>query len=219
MQDHLAVDANEPTLEQVIVETTIQKPRHLRFARHVSNILGPPAISLPFVLLVALYRASNQLSALLYGLITLFFLSIGPLAYIAIGVRTGKLSDMDVSKRSERAGPFLFGISSVVLGWLVLAVLQGPRNLQTVLIITAVSGVIMMLTTLWWKISIHTSSLGGAATMLTALYGAVMLPLFLLLILVSWSRVVLRRHTVAQVIAGSLVSIALALLILKIRGV
>ena len=55
--------------------------------------------------------------------------------------------------------------------------------------------------------------------MLTAFYGAAMLPTFLLLILVSWSRVVLRRHTVPQVIAGSLVSIALTLLVLKIRGI
>jgi membrane-associated phospholipid phosphatase len=46
-----------------------------------------------------------------------------------------------------------------------------------------------------------------------------MLPTFLLLALVSWSRVVLRRHTATQVIAGSLVSIALSLAILKLRGV
>jgi membrane-associated phospholipid phosphatase len=77
----------------------------------------------------------------------------------------------------------------------------------------------MMVTTLWWKISIHASSIAGAATMLTALYGMVLLPSFLLLILVSWSRVVLRRHTVAQVVAGSLLSIALSLLVLKLRGI
>jgi membrane-associated phospholipid phosphatase len=47
----------------------------------------------------------------------------------------------------------------------------------------------------------------------------VMLPLFVLLVLVSWSRVVLRRHTVSQVIAGSLAGILLSLVILKIRGV
>ena len=55
--------------------------------------------------------------------------------------------------------------------------------------------------------------------MLTVLYGAVMLPAFLLLALVSWSRVVLRRHTVAQVVVGSLASVIISLLILKFRGV
>ena len=215
MQEHLAVDAEE----HIIIEAPGPKPLHIRIARYVSNILAPATISLPFVLLVAFYQARDQLAAFVYACITLFFLSIGPLIYILIGVRLGKLSDTDVSRRSERAGPFLFGIISVTIGWLVLALINGPRNLQTVLIITAVSGVLMMLITLRWKISIHASSLGGAATMLTALYGAVMLPLFGLLALVSWSRVALSRHTIAQVVAGSLASIAISLVILKLRGV
>ena len=214
MQDHLAVDAEE----RVIVEPK-SKPVHVRVARLVSNILAPASISLPFIVLVALYHAHNVPRALLYALLTLFFLSVGPFIYILIAVRLGKISDVDVSRRTERAGPFLFGLSSVLAGWLALIILQGPQTLQTLLIITAVSGVVMMVTTLWWKISIHASSMGGVATMLTAFYGAVMLPTFVLLILVSWSRVVLRRHTVSQVIAGSLVSIALTLLILKIRGI
>ncbi len=214
MQDHLAVDADE----HVIVEKKA-KPAHVRAARLVSNILAPASISLPLIVLVALYQAQNVLRALSYALITIFFLSVGPFIYILMAVRMGKISDVDVSRRTERAGPFLFGISSVLVGWLVLIILQGPKNLQTLLIITAVSGIVMMVTTLWWKISIHASSMGGAATILTAFYGAVMLPTFLLLILVSWSRVVLRRHTVLQVVAGSLVSIALSLLVLKIRGI
>src|SRR6266852_5920453 len=215
MQEHLAAGSEDHT----IVETPERKPRHIRIARHISNILAPSTISLPFVLLVAFYQARNQLAAFVYACITLFFLSVGPLIYILICVRLGKLSDIDVSRRSQRAGPFLFGIISVMIGWLVLALTNGPRNLQTVLIIAVFSGIIMMMITFWWKISIHASSLGGAATMLTVLYGAVMLPLFVLLVLVSWSRVALRRHTVTQVIAGSLAGIALSLVILKLRGV
>ena len=77
----------------------------------------------------------------------------------------------------------------------------------------------MMIVTLWWKISIHASSLAAAATLLTALYGNIVLPVFVLLAALCWSRVVLRRHTVGQVVAGSLVSIVLTTLILAIRGV
>lgn len=214
MQDHLAVDAKE----RVIVEPK-SKPVHVRVARLVSNILAPASISLPCIVLVALYHAQNVWRALLYALVSLFFLIIGPFTYILVAVRMGKISDMDISRRAERARPFLFGISSALVGWLVLIILRGPENLQTLFIITTVSGIVMMITTLWWKVSIHASSMGGVATMLTTFYGAAMLPAFLLLILVSWSRVVLRRHTVLQVVAGSLASIALTLLILKIRGI
>ncbi len=215
MQEQLTDDAGE----QAVTEMPGENTKRLRFARQVSNILAPATISLPFILLVAFYQAPNKLSALIYACITLFFLSVGPLLFIIVGVRMGKLSDIDVSRRSQRVGPFIFGILSASVGCLVLTLLNGPRNLQTIMIMTVFSGIIMMLITLWWKISIHASSLGGVATMLTVLYGAIMLPLFVLLVLVSWSRVALRRHTIPQVIAGSLAGIVLTLVVLKIRGV
>lgn len=231
MTDPFAVNAEQPALDEAgLLEEVLNedpelampqnpaKPFHVRCARHISNILSPTAVSIPMILLVALYQASNVTNALIYAAVTLFFLSIGPFGYILLNVRMGKLSDVDVSKRSERAGPFIFGLISICLGWFVLVLTHGPGPLITTLMITAISGLVLMLITLWWKISLHASSLAGAATMLTAFYGAIMLPLFGLLVLVCWSRVVLRRHTLAQVIAGSLLSIVLSMLLLKARG-
>lgn len=215
MPDWLAIDEIEDTR----VETPVPKPLPVRIARHTSNILAPATVSGPFVVLVALYHARNPLMALVYAGVTLFFLSCGPMVYILLGVRSGKLSDIELSRRTERTGPFLFGIASATMGLFVLLSMHGPKNLETVLMSTAVSGGIMLVTTLWWKISIHTSSMAGAATMLIALYGVVMLPAFLLLMLVGWSRVVLRRHTVAQVVVGSLLGIALVTVFIMIRGV
>ena len=215
MPEHLAVDANK----HPVIEKSSSKSTRRRFARQVSNLLAPVTISIPGVLLVALYGAQNLSSALFYTCVTLFFLSFVPTLYIIIGVRLGKFSDMNISRRSERIRPFLFSIASVVVGLIALVILNAPRNLQTLLMITLISGIVMMLITLWWKISIHASSLAGMVTILTALYGVIVLPAFLLVILVSWSRVVLGRHTVAQVVAGALVSITLTTAILFIRGV
>lgn len=226
MTDPLAIKTNETALEEAellaispaSMPLITRKPRHVRIARHVSNILAPATISVPMILLVALYKASSIASALAYAGLTLFFLSIGPFTYILIGVRLGKLSDVDVSKRTERVGPFIFGLISVCLGWFALVLAHGPAPLISTVIVTAISGLIMMMITLWWKISLHASSLGAAATILTVLYGAALLPTFALLVLVGWSRVVLRRHTLSQVIAGSLLSIVLSALILKLVG-
>jgi membrane-associated phospholipid phosphatase len=131
----------------------------------------------------------------------------------------GKFTDVDVSNRSQRSGPFLFGIISAFAGFVIMALTNGPKNLQSILLITVIGGVIMMTITLWWKISIHASSLAGAATFLTALYGSAMLFTFLLVVLVGWSRVVLRRHTLGQVLAGSCLNIALTIAVLMIRGI
>ncbi len=223
MADDLAFDEHTPRAPTPVPSqpllSQIPQPTRVRVARYVSNILSPLVVSFPFVFFVALYHAQNVLMALLYALIILFFLSFGPTVYILAGVRTGKFTDADVSMRSQRVGPFLFGITSALLGLATLFFTHGPKNLQTLLLITIVSGIVMMIVTLWWKISIHASSLAAAATLLTALYGSIVLPVFVLLAALCWSRVILRRHTVGQVVAGSVVSIALTALILVIRGV
>src|SRR5205085_2446148 len=207
------------TNEDVMLEKSFSRPFHVRFARYISNILAPVVVSLPLVASVAFYRARDLSTALLYALTTLFFLSLAPAVYVLIGVRQGKISDLEITNRSERAGPFIFSIMSTIIGLFILLFTNAPKNLETLLFITGVSGIIMTVTTLWWKVSIHASTLAGAATILTTLYGLVMLPTYLLVILVGWSRIVLRRHTVAQVVVGSLLSIVLTALILKVRGV
>ncbi len=215
MSDHLTL---EESIEPV-TELAPSRSVYWRFARYVSIILSPSVVSLPVLLLVALYHQRNLLTALGYTALTILFLSVGPLLYIAIGVRKGYLSDMDVTRRSERLKPFLFGLSSATLGLVMLIATNAPRNLQNIMLVTIVCGLIFMIITLWWKISIHASSLSGAVTFVVMLYGTQTLPLFSLVILVGWSRVVLRRHTLGQVIAGSVLGAALTTAILLIRGV
>ncbi|GCE47426.1 PAP2 superfamily protein [Thermosporothrix hazakensis] len=206
----LTLDKNTPL-------ATSQLP-HIRIARYLSAILSPIVISIPAVFLVALSQAANQYTALGYTALTLFFLSVGPMIYIAIGVKMGKLSDLDVSKRSQRTGPFLFGLSSALLGLIALALTRAPRALQSVLLATIIIGVILLIITVWWKISMHAASLSGALTILTIIYGAICLPAYVLLLLVCWSRVILRRHTTGQVIAGSIAGVLLPWLLLTCIG-
>lgn len=215
MSDPIVLREDESPIEP----SSLSSRLHIRIARYISAILSPIVVSLPSVLLVALYHERNQFTVALNTFLTLFFLSIGPMIYILVGVRLGKFSDVDVSDRTQRSGPYIFGIISAFIGFLILLLIHGPKNLQTILLLTVIIGIIMMIITLWWKISVHASSLAGAATVLTALYGAIMLPTFALVVLVGWSRVVLRRHTLAQVIAGSCLNIALTAIVLMIRGV
>lgn len=213
MPEPIALQEGEPSLLVPAENLSI------RIARYVSTILSPIVVSLPAILLISLYHESNRLIAAAYTVLTFLFLGVGLMLYILIGVRMGKFTDRDVSERSQRTGPYLFCILSCIAVFLLLSLVHGPKNLQTVLLITIVGGIIMMVTTFWWKISIHASSLATSLTVLTALYGAVILPAYSLLVLVGWSRVVLRRHTLAQVVAGSLLGIVSCTVILLMRGI
>jgi membrane-associated phospholipid phosphatase len=194
----------------------ISKKSNSQFARFISMILSPAVVALPFIVLMAL--PNNNQNIFLSVIITIFFLCIGPMAYIIIGVISGKFTDVDVSIRSQRVGPFLFGIASTAIGYVILTITHGQKNLATILLLIAISGVVMMLITFWWKISMHASALSAAITALAFVYGFIVLPAYLLVVLVSWSRVKLHRHTISQVAAGSLVGIALSWILLKMRG-
>jgi membrane-associated phospholipid phosphatase len=194
----------------------ISKKSNLQFARFISMILSPAVVALPFIVLMAL--SNNKQNIFLSVIITIFFLCIGPMAYIIVGVISGKFTDVDVSIRSQRVGPFLFGIASTAIGYVILTITHGQKNLATILLLIAISGVVMMLITFWWKISMHASALSAAVTALAFVYGFIVLPAYLLVILVSWSRVKLHRHTISQVAAGSLVGIVLSWILLKMRG-
>jgi membrane-associated phospholipid phosphatase len=209
MLDNMALQDGEE--DQVNSAPENAKTLRVQFARYISTILSPIVISLPAIVLVGLYH-SQAPSSLLFAAIAIFFLSVGPMIYIAIGVGLGKFTDVDVSVRSQRVGPFIFGISSSLIGFFILQVMHAPYNLATVLLATVIAGLIFMVITFWWKISMH-------ATFLAVLYGKIVLPAFLLVALVGWSRVVLKRHTAMQVTIGAILSAVITLAILFVRGV
>jgi membrane-associated phospholipid phosphatase len=67
--------------------------------------------------------------------------------------------------------------------------------LLSVTVLTAITTV--------WKISIHCAVASGSVTILALFYGPWLLAAYTLVALTGWSRVVLKDHTTAQVVAGS----------------
>lgn len=67
--------------------------------------------------------------------------------------------------------------------------------------------------TVLWKISAHTAGIAGPSTALVFVFGACALPLYLLAILMVWSRVKLGAHTLDQAVAGVIVAIGIASLV------
>lgn len=206
-----------PDQEEDSLGSTTSKPLHIQFARFVSTLLSPILVSFPAILLIAMY--DQQPSSFLFAGAALFFITVGPTLYILVGVSLGKFTDIDVSVRSQRTGPFIFALISTLIGFFILEMNNAPKNLVTVMLAAFMIGLILMLITFWWKISMHASILSGSIAALAAIYGQIVWPAFLLIILVGWSRVVLKRHTTTQVIAGSLLSITLILAVIAWRGI
>ncbi len=184
-----------------------------RVAQAVS-LMGSPFLLAVLLLLIVSWHATHRVApALGWAALAALFVTLGPLVLLALAVRAGKVRNLDIDVRAERPGPMLMALALTVLGLAALWLLGAPRLLLLLLIATLLGGFIALLITLRWKISIHTGGAAGSATVLALLYGAWALPLLLGVAVIGWSRVVLGKHTWAQVVAGAVVSALVTLVV------
>ncbi|MCK4969673.1 MAG: phosphatase PAP2 family protein, partial [Thermoplasmata archaeon] len=63
------------------------------------------------------------------------------------------------------------------------------------------------------KVSGHMAAWGAGTTIVVALYGPVLVPLFLIALPIAWSRLTLDKHTPLEVVAGFIYGIGTAAMI------
>ena len=162
-----------------------------------------------FGLLIYTGSSIPENSHLLF-IIAFFFSTILAIATVYYMKQKGIVSNMDVSTREERVQPLAFGSIYCGLGFLLLKYLDAPALIQGLMFCYAFNTAIVWFITRKWKISIHAIGLSGPLVALW-LHGF-HLPIFMgiALVLLCVSRVILKVHTPAQVIAGAGMAMGLA---------
>ena len=136
--------------------------------------------------------------------VQLLFVCVLPLLLLLGLVRLGKVTDHHVSNRKQRVPVLLMALASVAAGLLVLESVGAPRSV-VVMVLAIVAGILVIAAVSpFWKISGHAAAISSSAVIAVLMLGPAWLPLLLLIPAVGWSRVVLRAHTPAQVVAGAL---------------
>jgi membrane-associated phospholipid phosphatase len=121
---------------------------------------------------------------------------------------TDRISDLDMSLRSERELVFTAFVVFDFFGAVALWLIHAPKLMIAAMLGYFVSTLVVQYITRYWKISTHAIGITAPLTVLTLLYGRQPLPFMVLIPMVCWARVYLKAHTVAQVLAG----VALAVL-------
>jgi membrane-associated phospholipid phosphatase len=145
-----------------------------------------------------------------WGLLAALFTAVLPTWFISRGVRDGRWSDRNVGARRPRLLVLAFITASVTAGLILLLALGAPRLLTGYLAFMLASLAVLALVTTVWKISIHCAVASGSVTILALTFGPLVLPGYLLVAVLGWARVVMKDHTVAQVVAGSVLGAAAA---------
>jgi membrane-associated phospholipid phosphatase len=170
-------------------------------AQLVTYLLEPKNWIIATVVAVG-YRA-NGVAGLGWGLVAAFFAAVLPTLFITRGIARGRWDDRNVGAKRPRLIVLAFILASVAAGLLVLAALGAPRQLTWYFGCMLGSVAVLAAITTVWKISIHCAVASGSATILSLMFGPPLTLTYLLVALTAWSRVELKDHTTAQVIAGA----------------
>jgi membrane-associated phospholipid phosphatase len=147
-----------------------------------------------------------------WGLVAALFAGVLPTLFITRGVRRGRWGDRNVGDRRPRLIVLGFILASVAAGLILLAAGGAPPQLTGYFEFMLASVAVLAAITTVWKISIHCAVASGSVTILVLVFGPQVIPAYTLAALTAWSRVELKDHTTAQVVAGSVLG-ALAALI------
>lgn len=179
----------------------------LKLAELISTITNPPIICIPLFLIICIILSFengvfNLSKFIILELISLVFASVLPMAIIITWAKILN-TDKDISNRQDRFKPLIIGIISYFIGFLVSLYLNVDNLLTILLLCYATNTFIVMLITFKWKISVHTTGLSGPVGALILLLGPLGALFGLIYPLLIWSRVLLKKHTLAQAICGA----------------
>lgn len=178
----------------------------LKAAKTISTLTNPPIICIPLFLIICLILSFNGgefnfNKFIVLEFVSIIFASILPMAIILFWAK--KIgTDRDISNRSDRYMPLIIGIISYFIGFLISSVFSLDNFLTCLLLCYSINTGVVLLFTTKWKISVHTTGLSGPVAALILLLGPVGALLGLIYPVLIWSRVLLKKHTMAQAICG-----------------
>lgn len=186
--------------------------------KRISQILHPVPLSIASIFTASLGGSADRTSGLIWAVLSTL-LQVVPMAiFFRIRLRQGAYSDEDVSIRTQRTELYLSGLVTLVLGLLTVAVFNGPQALAAMLLSAILINIIGFTINMFWKISVHSASIGTIATLATIyvpVFGGVMWALAAVL---GWARLRTRNHTLMQVIAGLALAVFCVLVSYRFYG-
>lgn len=185
----------------------------IRAARLFSNIISPPVMFALMGYLLA-FAALPFWPALVWGTVYGLFISLAPILFVLWSLNSGRVAELHMSDTRERQIPYLVAVGCAAAVYGLLVLFDGPDLLRCLAVFNMVTLAMLALINLRWLISFHATAVAAAWAIVGLVFGwttsLLIIPLVTLVIVV---RLYLKRHTVAQVIAGLALGVGMVLLL------
>lgn len=196
-------------------------------AARVMSLLFTPFF-LPTLGLLALFSLSYlSLLPFMYKTVVIaivyFFTILLPTMLIHIYRRHQCWTPKELGQRERRMVPYVLSILSYFTCVYIMKTIHIPHFMSSIVIAALGIQIVCAIVNAWWKISTHTAAIGGVVGALfafAAIFGFNPIPwlcaTIILAGIVGTSRMILRQHSLGEVVAGFVVGVAVGLTILII---
>lgn len=201
------------------------KEKNIILAARIMSMLFTP-FYLPLVGLVALFLFSYMsLLPLAYKLPMLLTVYIStilmPSLLIHLYRKFQGWTSKELGRKERRVVPYLISILCYFGCFFLMEYRNTPRVISIILVAALVIQMVCALINVWWKISTHMAGIGGLAGGLVVYsiafsFNPIWWLAFVILLagMVGTARMILRQHTLAQVVTGFLVGVVCAFFII-----
>lgn len=192
----------------------VQLPRRPAWAQIISDVFSPimiPTYGMALAMWATPLRSIPESNRLIATLLVAVITGLAPLVTIAALIKAGKVSDRAISDRSQRTLPMSIAAICYIGASLFVGSLGAPIWLRMFFVGAAAATAIAMIITFKWKISAHTTAMGGLVGMILWFAVSGMADVNVMIMFsagillagaIATARMLLRRHTLAQVLAG-----------------
>jgi membrane-associated phospholipid phosphatase len=182
----------------------------------IAGIFTPPLMASVAILMIARFYAKDINDMLVWSIIGIILL-IGPASvYVFLNYSKGKLEDINLSRRKERLIPLYLALLGAIFGLAIMYYKRAPEPLIILNYTLIIDLLVITIITFYWKVSVHMLTLTSVITLLCFLFEPRYLILFILCLPVGWSRISRKRHSLSQVLVGSILGIMTVLIVLQI---
>jgi len=185
---------------------------HRIFPSTISFLFHPMLISFSVFYVLIFGRGTVNENASTQFIVCFIFSNLIPIITVLILKKTGKISDLDASEKKQRIFPLTLGIIYSGIAFLLLTYLKADVLVRGLMFTYMTNTLLIISITKFWKISIHTMGVAGPIAVLWLAGFQFPLTAAIILISVSYSRVILKHHSWTQVIAGSVTGLVITYL-------
>ena len=179
------------------------------FARLTSSILNPFLVAVATLILLAFQATAATSEAVIWIFFSIAISVLPVVIAVLVLVRMKKLDGFFSNPREQRNGVYLLASALGIIDCALYWYFHAPRLLSVLFTTGLIAVIIFMVINYYWKISLHTAFITGAVVVLVIVFGWKALFSVVFIPLVAWSRIVLKQHTIPQVMVGGLLPVVI----------